>query len=117
MDNWVRRQYPLEAPDQQSKRHFRRDDFDEAEARQHFGGDHQHRLWMSRHPQPIPLVPEETARVARTAFPPGNVYLMRRDALGTFVPDDDVAGLFPTRGQPATAPWRLALVTLMPASD
>jgi transposase len=68
---------------------------------------------MSLHPQPIPPVPEETARVARTAFPHGNLYLMMRDALGTLFTDDDFAALFPTRGQPAEAPWRLALVTIM----
>jgi transposase len=69
---------------------------------------------MSRHPQPIPPVPEETARVARTAFPHGNLSLMRRDELGTRFTKDDFAALFPTRGQPAEAPWRLALVTIMP---
>jgi transposase len=68
---------------------------------------------MSLHPQPIPPVPEETARVARTAFPHGNVYLMMRDELGTLFTDDDFATLFPARGQPAEAPWRLALVTVM----
>jgi transposase len=69
---------------------------------------------MSRHPQPIPPVPEETARVARTAFPHGNLYLMMRDELGTLFSDDNFAALFPTRGQPGEAPWRLALVTSMP---
>jgi transposase len=69
---------------------------------------------MSRHPQPISPVPEETARVARTAFPHGNLYLMRRDELGTRFTDDDVAALFPRGGQPAEAPWRLALVTIRP---
>jgi transposase len=69
---------------------------------------------MSLHPQPIPPIPEETARVARTAFPRGNLYLMMRDELGTLFTDDDFAALFPTRGQPAEAPWRLALVTIMP---
>jgi transposase len=44
---------------------------------------------MSLHPQPIPPVPEETARVARTAFPHGNLYLMMRDELGTLFTDDD----------------------------
>jgi transposase len=68
---------------------------------------------MSLHPQPIPPVPEETARVARIAFPRGNLYLMMRDELGTLFTDDDFAALFPTRGQPAEAPWRLALVTIM----
>jgi transposase len=69
---------------------------------------------MSLHPQPIPPVPEETARVARTAFPHGNLSLMMRDELGTRFTDDDFATLFPARGQPAAAPWRLALVTVMP---
>jgi transposase len=39
---------------------------------------------------------------------------MRRDELGTRFTKDDFAALFPTRGQPAEAPWRLALVTIMP---
>jgi transposase len=69
---------------------------------------------MSRQPQPIPPVPEETARVARTAFPHGNLSLMMRDELGTRFTDDDVTALFPTRGQPTEAPWRLALVTIRP---
>jgi transposase len=69
---------------------------------------------MALHPQPIPPVPEETARVVRTAFPQGNLDLMMRDELGTLFTDDDVATLFPARGQPAEAPWRVALVTVMP---
>jgi transposase len=69
---------------------------------------------VSRHPQPIPPVPEEAARVARTAFPHGNLSLMMRDELGTLFTNDDFAALFPRRGQPAEAPWRLALVTIMP---
>ena len=69
---------------------------------------------MSLHPQPIPPVPEETARVARIAFPRGNLYLMMRDELGTLFTDNAFAALFPTRGQPAEAPWRLALITIRP---
>jgi hypothetical protein len=69
---------------------------------------------MSLQPQPIPPVPEETAGVARIAFRRGNWYLLRRDELGTRFTDDACAARFPTRGQPAAAPWRLALVTLMP---
>ena len=63
---------------------------------------------------PIPPVPEETARVAWTAFPHGNLYLMMRDELGMLFTDGDFAALFPTCGQPAEAPWRLALVAIMP---
>jgi len=58
-------------------------------------------------------VPEETARVAKAAFPKGTVYMTMRDELGAVVEDEDFAHLFPRRGQPAMAPWRLALVTIM----
>ncbi len=68
---------------------------------------------MSMHPQPIPEIPEETARVARAVLPQGNVSLQMRDELGTLSTDEDFRDLFPSRGQPAEAPWRLALVTLM----
>lgn len=68
---------------------------------------------MSMHPQSVPPVPSETARVASAAFPHGNLYLTLRDHLGTIFTDEDFAALFPTRGQPAEAPWRLALVTIM----
>lgn len=62
------------------------------------------------HPQSIAPVPEDTARVARAAFPKGNMYMKMRDELGTIYHDQQFASLFPTRGQPAEAPWRLALV-------
>ncbi len=68
---------------------------------------------MSLQPQAVYLVPEDTARVARAAFPKGNVYLRMHDELGRLYADRDFAALFPTRGQPALAPAQLALVTLM----
>jgi transposase len=68
---------------------------------------------MSFHPQPIPAIPEETARVAHTILPQGNVYMQMRDELGTLYQDDDFRDVFPPRGQPAQEPWRLALVTIM----
>jgi transposase len=68
---------------------------------------------VSLKPEPIGSVPEETARVSRAAFPKGNTYTRMRDELGVLWEDEDFAGLFPTRGQPALAPWRLALVTVM----
>ena len=67
---------------------------------------------MSLQPSPIAPVPEETARVARAAFPKGNRYLEIRDVLGTIYTDEMFADLFPRRGQPTEAPWRLALVTV-----
>lgn len=68
---------------------------------------------MSMRPEPLQDVPEMTAEVARAAFPKGNVYLTLRDELGTIFEDEQFADLFPKRGQPAIAPWQLALVTLM----
>ena len=67
---------------------------------------------MSLKSLPIPPIPEETARVARAVFPRGNVLMQLRDTLGTIYTDEAFADLFPTHGQPALAPWRLALVTL-----
>ena len=72
---------------------------------------------MSMHPQPIGLVPEDTARVARAAFPKGNLYMQMRDVLGTIYADEDFSELFEVRGRPAITPWRLALVTLMQFSE
>jgi transposase len=68
---------------------------------------------MSLKPSLIKPVPDETARVARAAFPNGNLYLSMRDQLGILFCDADFAELFPRRGQPAFAPWRLALITVM----
>ena len=68
---------------------------------------------MSLQPQAVYVVPEDTARVARAAFPKGNPYLRMYDELGRLYADQDFAALFPTRGQPACAPAQLALVTLM----
>ena len=40
-----------------------------------------------------------------------------RDALGPIYQDADFAALFPRRGRPAKAPWRLALVTVLQALE
>lgn len=68
---------------------------------------------MSLKPRPVHPVPEETVRVARAAFPKGNVYMTLRDRLGSIFQDEDFAELFPADGQPALPPWRLALVTIL----
>jgi transposase len=68
---------------------------------------------MSLRPHALEPVPEETARVARAAFPKGNPYLFLRDTLGTIFQDDDFATCFPLEGQPGLPPWRLALITIM----
>jgi transposase len=64
-------------------------------------------------PQPIPPLPADTARVARAVYPKGHVYLRLADELGTLFTDEAFAALFPTHGQPALAPWRLALATIL----
>lgn len=64
-------------------------------------------------PEPLNPIPEETSRVARMAFPKGNLYLRLRDELGVLYADEDFAALFPALGQPALPPWRLALVTVV----
>jgi len=59
-------------------------------------------------------VPEETARVARAAFPKGNVYVAMRDRLNLWYQDSAFAPLFQSRGShPAESPGRLALLTVM----
>jgi transposase len=68
---------------------------------------------MSLHPQATYPIPEATQRVARAAFPHGNVYIQVADRLGNIYHDTQFSALFPTRGQPAEAPARLALATLL----
>ena len=68
---------------------------------------------MSLHPEVIREIPEQTRRVAKAAFPRGNIYMKMRDELGTFYGDEDFTGLFPQRGQPGESPWHLALVMVM----
>jgi transposase len=68
---------------------------------------------MSLRPQPREPVPEDTAWVARAAFPKGNPYLTLRDQLGMIFQDEDFMSLFPVCGQPSLPPWRLALVTIL----
>jgi len=68
---------------------------------------------MTLHPQAIAPIPEETVRVARVAFPKGNLNLRMRDELGVFFSDTDFAQLYPQCGHLAEAPWRLALLRVM----
>lgn len=68
---------------------------------------------MCLRPEPINPVPEETRRVAAAAFPKGTACMRLRDELGLFYSDERFAPLFAQRGQPAEAPWRLALVLVL----
>lgn len=68
---------------------------------------------MSLRPSLATAVPEETAKVARAAFPRGCRLMDVRDSLGPVFDDARFARLFSTRGRPAEVPWRLALITLL----
>lgn len=68
---------------------------------------------MSFKPRQIDPVPKETMRVARAAFPKGNLNLILRDTLGPIIQNQDFADLFLKDGQPGLPPWQLALVTIL----
>jgi Transposase domain (DUF772) len=68
---------------------------------------------MSLKPEPLHPIPQETARVAKAAFPKGSLFMRMRDELGILSQDEAFAALFPQDGQPALAPWRLALITIL----
>ena len=68
---------------------------------------------MSLHPQPAPPVPAETARIAQRVFRRGHPYLALRDTFGPFFQDQAFRDLFSPVGQPAGAPGRLALITVL----
>ena len=67
---------------------------------------------MSLHLERIGDVPTETACVALAAFPKGNVVMRLRDEFSALYRDENFRKLYPTRGQPGLAPWRLSLVTV-----
>ena len=68
---------------------------------------------MSLRPRPPLAIPEETYRIAHAAFPKGTLCLRIADELGDLYHDDQFAELFPTRGQPAASPARLAWVSVL----
>src|SRR5438445_284494 len=54
---------------------------------------------MSLRPMPWPEVPEQTAVVARAAFPRGSLPMRLRDELGPIFLDTDFKGTFGVRGR------------------
>jgi len=58
-------------------------------------------------------IPEMTVEVAKAVFPKGNAVMKIRDELGPLFADDEFSELYPTIGQPAVSPARLALVTIL----
>ena len=62
---------------------------------------------MSLHPQAPYPIPEDTQRVARAAFPRGNIYMQVADHLGTLYHDAQFTGPLPharPTGRSASAP-------------
>jgi transposase len=68
---------------------------------------------MSLKPRSIYAVPEQTASVARAAYPGGSLCIRIFDELGTIFQDQDFADLYSQCGQPGQPPFRLALATVL----
>ena len=58
-------------------------------------------------------IPDATAQAAQRAFPKGNLYLTLRDVIGPIFTNSDFVDLYHSRGRPAEAPARLALVLVL----
>jgi transposase len=68
---------------------------------------------MSMQPKALPPVPEQTAKIARRAFPKGSLPIRVRDRLSEVFADEPFAGAFGTRGAPGLSPGVLSLVTVL----
>ncbi len=68
---------------------------------------------MMMYPQEIGSIPEETRRIAQAACPKGTLAMRLREALGELYQDEQFTALYPVEGQPAYAPWRLAMVIVL----
>src|SRR5260370_33097420 len=68
---------------------------------------------MSLHPENLPEIPEETARIARILFPKGNRFMWVRDELGAIYTDEQFASVYGNVGQLAEQPWRHAVMSII----
>ena len=68
---------------------------------------------MSVQPRPWPEVPEQTAAVARAAFPKGTLAMRVREELPGLFADEQFVSAFGLRGKPGISPGQLALVTVL----
>jgi hypothetical protein len=68
---------------------------------------------MSMQPRPWPEILEQTAVVARAAFPRGTLAMRVRDELPGLFTDEQFASAFGVRGKPGVSPGQLALVTVL----
>ena len=58
-------------------------------------------------------IPEMTQKVAEAAFPKGNKAMEIRKTLGVIFTDEDFQAMYPSIGQPAESPSKLAMVTVL----
>jgi hypothetical protein len=70
-------------------------------------------MQMSLQPKGLPPVPEQTAAVARAAFPHGSPAIRARDRLAEVFADEPFAEAFGVRGAPGISPGALGLVTVL----
>src|SRR5215475_6864959 len=68
---------------------------------------------MSMRPRALPEVPDQTAAVARAAFPRGTLAVRIRDELGEVFVDGAFLDAFGVRGRPGISPGQLAMVTVL----
>jgi hypothetical protein len=68
---------------------------------------------MSVQPREWQEVPQQTAAVARAAFPKGTLAMRVRDELPGLFADEQFASAFGVRGKPGISPGQLALVTVL----
>jgi hypothetical protein len=66
---------------------------------------------MLPHPGPY-HIPEQTAAVARAAFPKGTLAMRLADSLGLLSEEADFVALYSAMGRPGEDPVRLALVSV-----
>jgi transposase len=69
---------------------------------------------MSLASHPASPIPAETRRVPQAAFPRPFRFMQLREQWGTIYAEAACGALSSQRGQPAAAPGRLAVVTVMP---
>jgi transposase len=68
---------------------------------------------MSMRPRALPKVPDQTAAVARAAFPGRTLAMRIRDELGEVFFDGAFLDAFGVRGRPGISPGQLAMVTVL----
>ena len=70
---------------------------------------------MTLRPQSLPPVSEATVAAVQAASPKGNLYVALCAQFGALYDDQLFADRYPPAGRPMeVAPWRLALVVVMP---